>query len=73
MTSTLELHILERLDSISEGVTSLRTAFDLHVKAQAEYDAAKSFQATLRRSRVRWAVSIGVSLASFGLALWKFL
>jgi hypothetical protein len=73
MTSQLELHILNRLDEIAGGVTSLRTAFDLHVKAQQEYDAAKLFNANLRRGRFRWAVSVVVSLASFSLALWKFL
>ena len=73
MTSQLELHILSRLDEIAEGVTSLRTAFDLHVKAQQEYDAAKAFNANLRRGRIRWVTTTLLAVASVGLAFWRIL
>lgn len=71
MTSQLELHILSRLDEISKGVTSLRTAFDLHVKAQNAYDEAKLFQANLRRGRIRWITTTLLAVASAGLAFWR--
>ena len=73
MTSQLELHLLNRLDEISAGVARLETAFDLHVKAQADYDAAKLFNANLRRGRLRWITTTALSLAGFALALWRFL
>ena len=73
MTSDLQLHILTRLDEISAGVARLETAFTDHLKAHDAYDAAKRFNADLRRGRFRWIVTTFVGFVAAGAAVWKAL
>lgn len=73
MTSQLELHLLERLDAIANGVARLEVSLDSHLKSHVTYDEAKLFQANLRRGRIRWITTTLLAVASVGLAFWKVL
>jgi hypothetical protein len=73
MTSQLEIHILSRLDEISAGVARLETSHADHLKAHADYDAAKRFQTDLRRGRFWKATTALISLATVALAAWRVL
>ena len=73
MTSQLEMHLLERLDAIADGVARLEVSLDLHLQAHAAYDEAKAFNANLRRGRFRWVTTTLLALASFSVALWRIL
>ena len=73
MTSQLELHLLSRLDEISAGVARLEQGFEDHLKAHADYDAAKKFNADVRRGRFRWIVTTLLAVPMALTVIWRLL